>query len=102
MASEFHEVIVIGAGPGGLQASYCLRQHGVNHVVLEQNGSAGSSFLAAPVHRKLISINKRFNYFPEKDFNMRYVYSTCLSVSHSFIHELAEGVPSRSILIPLL
>jgi putative flavoprotein involved in K+ transport len=33
--AEHHRVIVIGAGQAGLSVSYCLKQRGIDHVVLE-------------------------------------------------------------------
>ena len=36
------EVIVIGAGQGGLCTSYCLTEHGIDHVVLERGVLGGS------------------------------------------------------------
>lgn len=35
--AEQLEVLVIGAGQAGLSASYCLTQHGIDHVVLEKD-----------------------------------------------------------------
>ncbi len=37
------EVIVVGAGQGGLSTSYCLTEHGVDHVALER-GEVGDSW----------------------------------------------------------
>ena len=37
-----HQVIVIGAGQGGLSTSFCLTGHGVDHVVLERGVVADS------------------------------------------------------------
>jgi putative flavoprotein involved in K+ transport len=34
--SQRHEVVVIGGGQAGLSVSYCLRERGVSHVVLER------------------------------------------------------------------
>ena len=42
-AVERHEVIVVGAGPGGLATAGALRHHGVGSVVLERD-SIGSSW----------------------------------------------------------
>ena len=36
------EVIVVGAGQGGLCTSYCLSGHGIEHVVLERGGLGDS------------------------------------------------------------
>jgi putative flavoprotein involved in K+ transport len=38
--SRRHSTIVIGAGQAGLSMSYCLKQRGVEHVVLEANAVA--------------------------------------------------------------
>jgi putative flavoprotein involved in K+ transport len=35
--AEHHQIVVIGAGQAGLSASYCLKQRGLEHVVLEAN-----------------------------------------------------------------
>ena len=35
--SERHGVVVVGAGQAGLSVSYCLRERGVEHVVLEKH-----------------------------------------------------------------
>ena len=41
-----HEVIIIGAGQGGLAGSHELRRHGVEHVVLER-GLIGQAWRSA-------------------------------------------------------
>lgn len=38
------DIAVIGAGPAGLATSACLRQQGLDHVVLEREASIGSSW----------------------------------------------------------
>jgi putative flavoprotein involved in K+ transport len=37
-----HAVIVVGAGQAGLSVSYCLKEHGIDHVVLEKSRIAHS------------------------------------------------------------
>ncbi len=68
-----------GAGPGGVQASYFLAKHQIPHLVLERSSHAGSFFTTYPVHRQLISLNKKWNYYPEHDFNMRHDWNSLLS-----------------------
>jgi NADPH-dependent 2,4-dienoyl-CoA reductase/sulfur reductase-like enzyme len=55
-----HDVCIIGAGPGGLQLGHLLLEAGRDHVIFEKAASAGSFFERNPVHRRLISLNKRF------------------------------------------
>lgn len=40
--TEKHETVIIGGGQGGLATSYFLRQHGREHIVLEQAAQAGN------------------------------------------------------------
>src|ERR1700722_14861635 len=43
--SEHHSVVVVGGGQAGLSVSYCLKEKGIEHVVLERSriGSAWRS-----------------------------------------------------------
>jgi thioredoxin reductase len=47
--------VVVGSGPGGLQASYCLKQLGVQHVVLSADDVPGGMFQRFPLFERLIS-----------------------------------------------
>mmetsp|Transcript_37720 Transcript_37720/g.69793 ORF Transcript_37720/g.69793 Transcript_37720/m.69793 type:complete len:709 (-) Transcript_37720:162-2288(-) len=55
---------IVGAGPGGIQLGQYLSTSQVaalnDYVIFERANSAGSFFRRYPVHRQLISINKRF------------------------------------------
>jgi len=46
--TEFHEVIIIGAGISGLRASQILQQKGVPHIILESKKHIGGRI--APMH----------------------------------------------------
>ncbi len=48
-------VVVVGSGPGGLQASYCLRALGIEHVVLSADDAPGGMFQRFPLFERLIS-----------------------------------------------
>jgi len=74
-----YQFIIIGAGPAGLQMGYFMKNAGMDYVILEKNDSAGSFFATQPVHRKLISINKKYNFFPEEEFNWRHDWNSLLS-----------------------
>src|SRR3954468_11479448 len=39
---ESHDAIVIGAGQAGLTMSHALRQHGIEHIILERRSIAES------------------------------------------------------------
>ena len=71
--------LVVGAGPAGLQMAYFLQREGHDFLVLEAGDQAGGFFDVQPRHRRLLSINRRFNLFPEEDFNLRHDWNSLLS-----------------------
>lgn len=79
-----YKVIIIGAGPAGLQLSYYLNKVNVSHIVLERAKVAGSFFETYPVHRKLISINKVNTGFNNKEKNLRWDWNSLLNGDDKF------------------
>ncbi|MCF6439141.1 NAD(P)-binding domain-containing protein [Pseudoalteromonas luteoviolacea] len=79
-----HQVVIIGAGPAGMQLSYFLNKAGVSHVVLERADIPGSFFATYPVHRKLISINKVHTGFDDKTKNLRWDWNSLLNDDDDF------------------
>ncbi|XP_077994882.1 FAD-dependent oxidoreductase domain-containing protein 2-like [Glandiceps talaboti] len=73
------EYIVIGAGPSGVQMAYFMEKFNKDYIVLERNDCVGSFYREYPRHRTLISINKKHNYFPERDYNLRHDWNSLLS-----------------------
>jgi thioredoxin reductase len=71
--------VIVGAGPAGLQLAHFLNRAGHEFVVLEAGETAGGFFDRFPRHRTLLSLNKRFNIFPEEDFNLRHDWNSLLS-----------------------
>ena len=53
------DVCVVGAGAGGLQLARLLHNAGRDFVVFDRAAAAGSFYASYPVHRTLISLNKR-------------------------------------------
>ena len=52
------DIVIIGAGPGGLQLAQQLQRLNANYLLLEAAHAPGSFFRQYPRHRRLISINK--------------------------------------------
>lgn len=77
--AEYHKYIIIGAGPGGLQMGYFFGLKDRDYLILEKSAEAGASFKKNPVHRKMISINKKYNFFEEEEFNWRHDWNSLLS-----------------------
>lgn len=74
-----YKYVIIGAGPGGLQLGYFMEERGLDYIIIERQKTVGSFFQKYPVHRKLISINKKYNFFEEAEFNMRHDWNSLLS-----------------------
>jgi thioredoxin reductase len=96
--------VIIGAGPGGLQMGYFLAKSGLDYLILEKNTEAGSFFKKQPVHRKLISINKKNNFYKEDEFNWRHDWNSLLSDNPElrFTHYTDELFPNADVLFKYL
>ena len=55
-----YPVVVIGSGPGGLQISYALRRHGVEHAVISNDPTPGGMFRRWPHFQRLLSWTKPY------------------------------------------
>ena len=89
-AAESHDYCILGAGPGGLQVGQLMLNRGWDYVMLERKPSAGSFFDRYPVHRQLISLNKRFTGRKDHEFNLRHDWNSLLE------NDDVLGVPNRT------
>lgn len=55
-----YPVVVVGSGPGGLQASYYLRHLGIEHAVISADPSPGGMFRRFPFFQRLLSWTKPY------------------------------------------
>jgi thioredoxin reductase len=53
-----YDALVVGSGPGGLQASYWLRHYGVRHAVLSRDDAPAGMFRRFPIFQRLITWTK--------------------------------------------
>ncbi len=77
------KIIIIGAGPGGLQLAYYLEKNNMDYLILEKAAHAGHTFEYFPRHRQLISINKIYTGFDDNEINLRYDWNSLLSDEHA-------------------
>jgi putative flavoprotein involved in K+ transport len=61
----FHQVIIVGAGPGGLSVAADLKKAGITDVLMLEKGDVGQSWLDYPTDTHLLSESK-----PGDDDNM--------------------------------
>ncbi|XP_039267135.2 FAD-dependent oxidoreductase domain-containing protein 2-like [Styela clava] len=88
-----HDYCVIGAGPGGLQMAYFLQRAKRDYIVFEKGPVAATFYTKLPIHRTLISINKRNTGKTNKEFNLRHDWNSLISNDDS----LRMGMYSKDI-----
>lgn len=59
-----YPVVVVGSGPGGIQASYFLSQMGIDHAVISEDPAAGGMFRRFPFFQRLLSWTKPHAPYP--------------------------------------
>ncbi|KAF6031584.1 hypothetical protein EB796_010109 [Bugula neritina] len=74
-----YDYVIVGAGPAGLQMAYFLQQAGQRYIVYESEDKAAKFFQQHPRCGRLISLNKKNNFFEEEEFNMRHDWNSLLS-----------------------
>ena len=79
-----YDYIIIGAGPAGLQLGYYFQQNNIDYLILEGGSSPGSSFKKFPRHGTLISINKIYTGYQDKEINLRWDWNSLLCDSEDF------------------
>jgi thioredoxin reductase len=77
-AANRYDVVIIGAGPAGLQAGQHFERMGMRYVILERGSAPGASFDIYPRHRKLISINKVYTGYDDAEINLRWDWNSLL------------------------
>ena len=75
---ESHKYCIVGAGPAGVQLGAFLLAKDRDYVILEKEPFSGSFFAKYPVHRKLISVNKRNTRSMNDEFNYRHDWNSLL------------------------
>ena len=84
--STTKDFCIVGAGPGGLQIANFLAENSNDFILFEKNDNGGSMFRKFPIHRKLISINKRATARGHSDtFNERHDWNSLLSTNRSLV-----------------
>lgn len=97
------ENIIIGAGPASLQCAYFFKKYNINYLVLEKNSICGSFFSQYPHGDTLISINKKYTGYENKDFNLRHDWNSLLNEeNHLFTDYSEEFYPKKNILVKYL
>ncbi|MEM7127313.1 MAG: NAD(P)-binding domain-containing protein [Chloroflexota bacterium] len=83
-ANVYHDYLVIGAGPAGIQLGYFLEQNHHDYLILEAQDSAGSFFEKFPRTGTLISFNKVHNIYDDPEILLRWDWNSLLTDDYSF------------------
>lgn len=72
------EYLIIGGGPAGLQLGYFLQRTKSKYLILEAD-APGHFFTRFPRHRRLISSNKIYTGYDDKNLNLRWDWNSLIS-----------------------
>ncbi|XP_070559152.1 FAD-dependent oxidoreductase domain-containing protein 2-like [Ptychodera flava] len=101
-----YEYLIVGAGPSGVQMAYFMEKNKMDYLVLERADGPGSFYRKYPRHRTLISINKKYNCFPEPEFNFRHDWNSLINDEELnpllFTNYTEELFPKADLLVTYL
>lgn len=93
-----YPVVVVGSGPGGLQASHFLKRMGIEHAVISADPAPGGMFRRFPFFQRLLSWTKPYAPVPRDDrFYEWYDWNSLLSdepESRAIMPTLMDGTSS--------
>ena len=85
-----YPVVVVGTGPGGLQLSYELRRHGIEHALISQDEGPGGMFRRFPLYHRLNTASRRFATVPRDS----------MAFYRSDWNSMVTDVPEHRSLVP--
>ena len=99
-----YDTCIMGAGPGGLQLGQYLYKAGRDYAIFERANTAGSFFDRFPIHRQLISVNKRNTGRDNPVFNLRHDWNSLLENEEAvpLTKRTVERYPDASLLAEYL
>lgn len=92
-------VVIIGAGPAGLQAGYFCEKFKMDYLILERGENVSNFFRVFPKHRKLISINKPNNGINNPEDPLRFDWNSLLCDDLKFTDYTDEYYPHADVLV---
>lgn len=101
--SPNHKYCIIGAGPAGIQLGQFLKGASLSYVIFERGDRAGAFFEKYPVHRTLISFNRRQTKSTNPEFNLRHDWNSLLATKvPPFTTWTEDFYPSADTLVEYL
>ena len=97
-----HDYRIVGAGPGGLQLGHYMHLAQRDYMIFERQVQPGSFFDRFPIHRTLISMNKRHTGRDNAEFNRRHDWNSLLDQDE--VASIPDRTPKRwphaDVLVP--
>ncbi|HEY7197212.1 MAG TPA: NAD(P)-binding domain-containing protein [Gaiellaceae bacterium] len=95
-----YPVVVVGSGPGGLQASYALSRLGIEHAVVSQDDSPGGMFRKLPIYQRLLSWTKPDAPYPRTEREYEWFDHNSLIADEPEHRGLVAEFIDRSWMVP--
>lgn len=83
------DVLVIGAGPAGINAAYALRQAGLEYRVIDRAAALASTWSSLYPSLRL-NTSRFFSHFPERRFPLHYGLFPSAQQYHSYLVKWAD------------
>jgi thioredoxin reductase len=97
------DVLIIGAGPAGLQLAALLEAEGRHdYLVVEAGTAPGTFFHRFPRHRQLISINKPHTGTDDPELNLRLDWNSLLGDAPLFTSYTERYFPDADVMVRYL
>jgi thioredoxin reductase len=91
------DYLIIGAGPAGLQLGYFFEQAQRDYLILDKGSEPGAFYDVLPRHRTILSINKRYTGYTDRERQLRYDWNSllCDDEKMAFRHYSERYFPDR-------
>lgn len=75
---SLRDYVIVGGGPAGVQLGWHFQQANLDYLIVEAESTCGAYFRRFPRHRKLLSINKLYTGYADRERQRRWDWNSLL------------------------
>lgn len=95
-----YDAVVVGSGPGGLQAGYCLDRLGIRTAILSADDAPGGAFRMWPIFGRLLSWSKLDSPFERTSREYEWHDHNSLLADEPGLRALVPAEMGRDFVVP--